>query len=187
MVCSWCGGACFWRVKNWQPSHRWTKESTSDMAVGQKNPCMYVFPTSNLAPAWLPKIHAWLSYKMAHPSSGVMHFIRVSLALRRKSLSFSRVYSLARRRNCLHSSLSSGKPPVLRYIMNGVRQSKWTSMTSGDSYMLSFGGGVSREDSTTLLALAKALEMLGSWSSCKNTPVRTIAWLELSLANSSTT
>jgi hypothetical protein len=48
MVCS------FWRAKNWQPSHWWTKESTSDMAVGQKNPCLYVFPTSDLAPMWLP-------------------------------------------------------------------------------------------------------------------------------------
>jgi hypothetical protein len=60
-------------------------------------------------------------------------------------------------------------------------------MTSGDSNMLSFGGGVSWEDSDTLLALAKALEMLGSWSSCKKTHVGTIAQLDQSLANSSAT
>jgi hypothetical protein len=40
-------------------------------------------------------------------------------------------------------------------------------MTSGDSDILPFGGGVSRDDSATLLALANAFEMLGSWSSCK--------------------
>jgi hypothetical protein len=48
--------------------------------------------------------------------------------------------------------------------------------------MTSFGGRV-----TTLVTLAKAFEMLGSWSSCKKTPVGTIARLELSLANSSVT
>jgi hypothetical protein len=48
-------------------------------------------------------------------------------------------------------------------------------MTLGDLDMLSFGDGVSWEDSTTLLALAKALEMLGSWSSYKKTHVGTIA------------
>jgi hypothetical protein len=53
--------------------------------------------------------------------------------------------------------------------MNGIRQSEWISMTSGDSDMPSFGGGVSWEDSATLLALAKAPEMLGSWSSYKKT------------------
>jgi hypothetical protein len=60
-------------------------------------------------------------------------------------------------------------------------------MTSDNSDMLSFGGGVSWEDSATLLALAKAHERLGSWSSCKKTPVGTIARLESSLANSSVT
>jgi hypothetical protein len=35
-----------------------------------------------------------------------------------------------------------GKPPVLGYIINGVCQSEWISMTLGDSYMLSVGGGV---------------------------------------------
>jgi hypothetical protein len=60
-------------------------------------------------------------------------------------------------------------------------------MTSSDSDMLSFGGGVSWDDSTTLVALANSFEMLGAWSSCKKTPVRTIAWLEPSLANSSAT
>jgi hypothetical protein len=35
-------------------------------------------------------------------------------------------------------------------------------MTSGDSVMPSFGGRVSWDDSATLLALAKAFEMLGS-------------------------
>jgi hypothetical protein len=58
-------------------------------------------------------------------------------------------------------------------------------MTSGDSVMLSLGGGVSWDDSAALVALAKAFEMLGSWSSYKKTPVGTVAQLELSLANSS--
>jgi hypothetical protein len=58
-------------------------------------------------------------------------------------------------------------------------------MTSGDSVMLSFGGGVSWDDSATLVALAKAFEIVGSWSSYKKTLVGTIACLELSLANSS--
>jgi hypothetical protein len=58
-------------------------------------------------------------------------------------------------------------------------------MTSGDSIMLSFGGGVSWDDSTPLVTLAKAFKMLGSWSSYRKTPVGTIAWLELSLANTS--
>jgi hypothetical protein len=57
-------------------------------------------------------------------------------------------------------------------------------MTSGDSVTLSFGGGVSWDDSTTLVDFAKAFEMLGSWSSCRKTLVGTIARLELSLANS---
>jgi hypothetical protein len=46
--------------------------------------------------------------------------------------------------------------------MNGLHQSEWISMTSGDSVMLSFGGGVSCDDSATLEAFAKAFEMLGS-------------------------
>jgi hypothetical protein len=71
--------------------------------------------------------------------------------------------------------------------MNGVRQSKCISMTSGDLVMLSLGGGVSWDDSTTLIAFAKALEILGSWSSYRKTPVGTIARLEPSLANSFTT
>jgi hypothetical protein len=60
-------------------------------------------------------------------------------------------------------------------------------MTLGDLDMLSFGDGVSWEGSTTLQALAKALEMLGSWSSYKKTHVGTIARLQPSLANSSVT
>jgi hypothetical protein len=58
-------------------------------------------------------------------------------------------------------------------------------MICGDSVMPSFGGGVSCDDSATLLALANDFEMLGSWSSCKKTPVGTIAQLEPRLANSS--
>jgi hypothetical protein len=46
--------------------------------------------------------------------------------------------------------------------MNGLHQSEWISMTSGDSVMLSFGGGVSWDDSAALEAFAKAFEMLGS-------------------------
>jgi hypothetical protein len=126
-----------------------------------------------------------MSYSVAHPSSRVMHFIRVPLALRRKSSSFTRMYYPARRCNRSCSTLSSGKPPVQKYIMNGLHQSEWISMTSGDSVMLSFGGGVSWDDSATLEAFAKAFEMLGSWSSYRKTPVRTIARLESSLANSS--
>jgi hypothetical protein len=71
--------------------------------------------------------------------------------------------------------------------MNGVRQSEWISMTSGDSIMLSLGGGVSWDDLATLVAFAKAFEMLGSWSSYRKTPMGTIAQLEPSLANSSMT
>jgi hypothetical protein len=51
--------------------------------------------------------------------------------------------------------------------------------------MFSLGGGGSWDDSAALVALAKAFEMLGSWSSYKKTPVGTVAQLELSLANSS--
>jgi hypothetical protein len=51
--------------------------------------------------------------------------------------------------------------------------------------LLSGGGGVSWDDSTALLALAKAFDIVGSWNSCKKTPVGTIAQLEPSLANSS--
>jgi hypothetical protein len=43
-------------------------------------------------------------------------------------------------------------------------------MTSGDTNMLSVGSGVSWDDSATLLALANAFEMLGSWISYKNIP-----------------
>jgi hypothetical protein len=53
--------------------------------------------------------------------------------------------------------------------MNGVHQSKCISMTSGDSDMLSVGGGISWDDSAALLALANALAMLGSWSSYMKT------------------
>jgi hypothetical protein len=45
----------------------------------------------------------------------------------------------------------------------------------GDSVMPSFGEGISWDDSATLVALAKAFKMLGSWSSYKKTPVGTIA------------
>jgi hypothetical protein len=51
--------------------------------------------------------------------------------------------------------------------------------------MHSFSGGVSWDDSATLVTLDKAFEMLGSWSSCKKIHVGTIVRLELSLANSS--
>jgi hypothetical protein len=155
------------------------------MAVGQKNPYLYVFPMSDLVPAWLPQTPIWMSCKITHPSSGLMHFIRVSLMLRQKSSSFTRVYYPAQWRKCSCLILSSAKPPVLRYIMNGVRQSEWIFMTSSDLVMPSFGCGVSWDDLVILLALAKAFEMLGSWSSCKKTHVGTIAQLEPSLANSS--
>jgi hypothetical protein len=92
-------------------------------------------------------------------------------------MSLIRVYCSAHRRKHSHSTLSSGKLPVLRYNMNRVLQSMWISLTSGDSVMLSFGVGVSWDDSTTLLAFAKAFEMLGSWSSYSKTPAGTIAWV----------
>jgi hypothetical protein len=126
-----------------------------------------------------------MSCKMICPSSGVMHFIRVLLAPRWYSSSLTSVYCPTHRCNHSHLTLSSGKPLVLRYIMNVVGQYEWISMTLGDLVMLSGGGGVSWDDSTTLLALAKAFDIVGSWSSCKKTPVGTIARLEPSLANSS--
>jgi hypothetical protein len=64
---------------------------------------------------------------------------------------------------------------------------EWTYMTSGDSGMLSTGGVVSWDDSASLLALAKALVMLDSWSLCIKIPMGTTTWLEPSLANSSAT
>jgi hypothetical protein len=75
--------------------------------------------------------------------------------------------------------------PVLRYIMNAVRQFEWISMTSGDSVMLSLSGRISWDDLIALVAFAKAFEMLDSRSSYRKTPVGTMARLELSLANSS--
>jgi hypothetical protein len=57
-------------------------------------------------------------------------------------------------------------------------------MTLGDSVMFSLDCGVSWDDLAALVALAKAFEILGSWSSYKKTPVETIARLEPSLANS---
>jgi hypothetical protein len=57
-------------------------------------------------------------------------------------------------------------------------------MTLGDSVMPSSGGRVSWDDSTALLALAKAFVILGSWSSYEKTPVGTKARLEPTLANS---
>jgi hypothetical protein len=60
-------------------------------------------------------------------------------------------------------------------------------MTSGVSVILWHGGGVFWDDSATLVALAKAFEMLGSWSSYRKIPVGTMARLEPSLANSSVT
>jgi hypothetical protein len=56
-------------------------------------------------------------------------------------------------------------------------------MTSCDSAMLPLSGGVSWDDSTGLVAIARAFEMLGSWSSYRKTPMETMARLELSLAN----
>jgi hypothetical protein len=69
--------------------------------------------------------------------------------------------------------------------MNGVHQSEWIFMTSGGSVMLSHVGGLSWDDLATLVAFAKAFEMLGSWISYRNTPLGIMAQLELSLANSS--
>jgi hypothetical protein len=60
-------------------------------------------------------------------------------------------------------------------------------MTADDLDMLSMGGKVFGDDSAALLALANALVMLGSWSSCIKTLGGTIAQLEPSLANSSVT
>jgi hypothetical protein len=60
-------------------------------------------------------------------------------------------------------------------------------MTSGVSVILSHVGGVSWDDLVALVVFAKAFEMLGSWSSCRKTPVGTTARLESSLASSSTT
>jgi hypothetical protein len=57
-------------------------------------------------------------------------------------------------------------------------------MTSGDSVIFSLGDGVSSDDSAALVGLAKAFEILGSWSSYRKTPVGTMAQLDLSLANS---
>jgi hypothetical protein len=57
-------------------------------------------------------------------------------------------------------------------------------MTLGDSVILSLGGGFSWDDLATLVAFAKTFEMLGSWSSYRKTPVRTMAWLEPRLATS---
>jgi hypothetical protein len=48
-------------------------------------------------------------------------------------------------------------------------------MTSDDSVILSLGGGVSWDDSVTLVAFMKAFEMVGSWSSCRKTPMGTMA------------
>jgi hypothetical protein len=59
--------------------------------------------------------------------------------------------------------------------MNGVHQSEWISMTSSDSIICSLGGGVSWDDLATLVAFAKAFEMLGSWSSYRKTPMGTMA------------
>jgi hypothetical protein len=67
---------------------------------------------------------------------------------------------------------------------DAVCQSEWISMTSGDLAILSLGGKVSWDDSTTLVSFAKAFEMLSSWSSCRKTPVGTMARLEPTLANS---
>jgi hypothetical protein len=83
MVCSWWDGTCFWRAKKLHPSHRRTMELASDIGVSQKNPYRWVFPMSDFPPAWLSQTPAWMSCKMTCPSSGVMHFIRVSLAPRR--------------------------------------------------------------------------------------------------------
>jgi hypothetical protein len=114
-----------------------------------------------------------------------MHFIKVPLAPHRKSSSFTRVYCPAQRRSHSRSTLSSGQPPILRYTMNEVCQFEWISITLGDSVILSIGDGVSWDDLTTLVAFAKAFEILDSWSSCRKTPMGTMARLELSLANSS--
>jgi hypothetical protein len=43
-------------------------------------------------------------------------------------------------------------------------------MILGDSVMLSVGGRASLDDLDALLALANALAIVGSWSSCKKTP-----------------
>jgi hypothetical protein len=142
---------CFWWAKNWQSSYWWTRESASNTAVGQKNPYLYVLPTRDLAPMWLPQISEWMSCRKAHPSFGVMHFIRVSLALRWKSSSFTRVYCPAWWCNHSCSTLSSGKPPIPKYIMNGVCQSEWIYVTSGDSVTLSLGSGVSWDDLAALV------------------------------------
>jgi hypothetical protein len=124
MVCSWWDDTYFWQAKNWQLWHWRTKESASDTTVGQKNPCIYALPMRDLAPKWLPQIPAWMSCSIAHPSSGVIHLIRVSLAPGQKSSSFTRVYYLVRWHSRSRSSLSSRKHPVLRNIMNGVCQSE---------------------------------------------------------------
>jgi hypothetical protein len=53
--------------------------------------------------------------------------------------------------------------------MNRVYQSDWSSMTLGDLDMLLVGGGVSQDELVAFLALANALVILGSWSSCTKT------------------
>jgi hypothetical protein len=56
----------------------------------------------------------------------------------------------------------------------------------GDSVIFSLDGGISWHDSAVFVALARAFEILGSWISCRKTPVGTMARLEPSLTNSST-
>jgi hypothetical protein len=44
------------------------------------------------------------------------------------------------------------RAPILKYIMNGVHQSEWISMTLGDLVILSLSDGVSWDDSASLVA-----------------------------------
>jgi hypothetical protein len=59
--------------------------------------------------------------------------------------------------------------PCPEIYLEWVHQSEWTSVTLGDSDMLSAGSVVSCDDSSALLALANALEIHGSWISCMKT------------------
>jgi hypothetical protein len=49
---------------------------------GPIEPFLYVFPTSEHAPMSLLQIPAWISCRIAHPSFGDTHHIRVPLTLR---------------------------------------------------------------------------------------------------------
>ena len=164
--------------KNWQPGHRLTRSSASEIAIGQKNHDLYALPTSVLDSAWLPQTPWCIFRRMSLPSSRVTQFMRMPEAERLYRLSPTRTKPLLRlvmrAASALLGSTCGGSLNSLMKSINWVRQSSSIISTS-----LTVAGA-----SVPVAYLLCSLTD-GWWSSWTKTPGGTAARVDPSLERTS--